>query len=88
MSGATAQQQNYVFNHHTSEEGLGSEFVQSVFQNSKGFYWIGTTSGLQKFDWHSFSKPLTAGKDMLSSSRVTETKDGTIWISNENSLFR
>ena len=81
-------QQNYVFHHLTSKDGLGSEFVISVFQDSKGTYWVGTTSGLQKFDGYSFSSPLKAGKDLLSSSTVTETKDGTIWISNYNSLFR
>jgi signal transduction histidine kinase/ligand-binding sensor domain-containing protein len=84
----SAQEPNYVFHHLTSKDGLGSEFVQSIFQDSKGFYWIGTTSGLQKFDGYTFSKPLTVGNDLLPSSYVTETKDGTIWISNENSLFR
>ncbi|HEX5152375.1 MAG TPA: two-component regulator propeller domain-containing protein [Parafilimonas sp.] len=83
-----AQQQNYVFHHLTSKDGLGSEYIQSIFQDSKGFYWIGTTSGLQKFDGYTFSKPLIAGNDLLPSPYVTETKDGTIWISNGNSLYR
>src|SRR5436853_6237935 len=83
-----AQEPNYVFHHLTSKDGLGSEFVISIFQDSKGFYWIGTTSGLQKFDGYTLSKPLTVGNDLLPSSYVTETKDGTIWISNSNSLFR
>jgi ligand-binding sensor domain-containing protein len=48
-------QQNYVFHHLTSKDGLGSEFIQSIFQDSKGFYWIGTTSGLQKFDGYRFA---------------------------------
>ena len=83
-----AQQQNYVFHHLTSKDGLGSEFIQSIFQDSKGFYWIGTTSGLQKFDGYTFSKPLSAGNDLLPAPYVTETKDGTLWISNYHSLFR
>jgi len=63
-------------------------FIQSIFQDSKGFYWIGTTSGLQKFDGYRFAKAIKAGKDLLPMSTVTETKDGTIWISNQVSLFR
>ena len=81
-------QNNYLFHHLTLKDGLESEFVQSVFQDSKGYYWVGTTSGLQKFDGYSFSKPLKAGKDLLSSSTVTETRDGTLWISNGSSLYR
>lgn len=81
-------QQNYVFNHLTSRDGLISEYVQTIFQDSKGFYWIGTTSGLQKFDGYTFSKPLKAGNDLMPSSAVIETRDGTIWISNKSSLFR
>ncbi len=81
-------QQNYVFHHLTSKDGLGSEFILSIFQDSKGFYWVSTTSGLQKFDGYTFSKPFTVGNDLLPSSFVTESKDGTLWISNEYSLYR
>ncbi len=83
-----AQQENYIFHHLTSKDGLASDYIQSIFQDSKGFYWIGTTSGLQKFDGYTFSKPLTIDNVLLPSSTVTETKGGTLWISNENSLFR
>jgi signal transduction histidine kinase/ligand-binding sensor domain-containing protein len=86
--GIYAQEKNYVFHHLTSKDGLGSEYVQSVFQDSKGIYWVGTTSGLQKFDGYTFSKPLTVGNDLLPSPFVTETKDGTIWISNGISSYR
>ncbi len=83
-----SQEQNYVFHHLTSKDGLGSEYVQSIFQDSKGFYWVSTTSGLQKFDGYTFSKPLTPGNDLLPSANVTETTDGALWISDENSLYR
>ena len=83
-----AQQQNYVFQHLTSKDGLSSDYIQSIYQDSKGFYWIGTTSGLQKFDGYTFSRPLTVGNDLLPSAYVTETKDGILWISTENSLYR
>jgi ligand-binding sensor domain-containing protein len=81
------QQNNYVFQHLTTRDGLSSNFIQSIFQDSKGFYWIGTTSGVQIFDGYAFSKPLIAGKD-LASAKITETRDGMIWITNRNSLYR
>ncbi len=83
-----AQQSNYIFQHLTTKDGLASNFIQSIFQDSKGFYWVGTTSGLQKFDGYTFSKPLTAGKDLLPSPQITETSDGTLWISGEHFLYQ
>lgn len=83
-----AQQKNYVFQHLTTRDGLSSNYIQSIFQDSKGFYWIGTTSGLQIFDGYNFSQPITAGKDVLSIPYITETKDGTIWVSSASSLYR
>jgi len=83
-----AQTNNYVFQHLTTKDGLSSNFVQSVFQDSKGLYWVSTTSGLQIFDGYGFSKPFRAGRDLLSSSKVTESKDGILWISTANSLYR
>jgi ligand-binding sensor domain-containing protein len=82
------QQQNYVFQHLSTKDGLASDYVQSIFQDSKGFYWIGTTSGLQKYDGFTLTKSITVGNDLLHSSNVTQTRDGSIWISNENSLHR
>ncbi len=87
LSRICAQQQNYVFQHLTTKDGLNSDFVQSVFQDSKGFYWISTTSGLQLFDGYTFSKPLRAGNDLMPISTITETSDGSIWISNQVSLY-
>jgi hypothetical protein len=37
--------QNYVFQHLTSKEGLSSDYIPSIYQDSKGFYWIGTLQG-------------------------------------------
>ena len=78
-------QENFAFHHLTSKDGLGSDYMLSVLQDSIGFYCLGTSSRLQKFDGYNFSNPLKADKDLLSSPIVTETNDGTLWISCENS---
>ncbi|MEO7802077.1 MAG: two-component regulator propeller domain-containing protein, partial [Ginsengibacter sp.] len=83
-----AQQPSYIFQHLTTKDGLGSNFVQSVFQDSRGLYWVSTTSGLQTFDGYNFSKPLNIGNDLLASSTVIEDRDGLIWISTATSLYR
>src|SRR6476469_10791646 len=49
-----AQQQSYVFQHITTKDGLASDLVRFIFQDSKGFYWLGYDNGFQKFDGKNF----------------------------------
>ena len=46
--------QHLRFEHLTSEEGLSSDIVWSVLQDSSGFIWIGTLDGLNRFDGNKF----------------------------------
>ena len=32
------------------DEGLSNEYVTSIFQDSKGYMWIGTRDGLNRYD--------------------------------------
>ena len=42
------------FEHLTTEQGLSSDIVWSVLQDSSGFIWIGTLDGLNRFDGNKF----------------------------------
>jgi len=42
--------QNFVFRHITSDNGLSTNLVNCIFQDSKGFMWIGTQDGLNRYD--------------------------------------
>jgi hypothetical protein len=80
-----AQQQSYVFQHITSKDGLAADKATCIFQDSKGFYWVGTDNGLQRFDGKNFSNILSrkVGKDSISSVAIStpllEDKEGNIW---------
>lgn len=43
------------FTHVTTEDGLSHSRVRSFFQDNKGFIWIGTEGGLNRFDAYQFT---------------------------------
>ena len=78
-----AQQQ--IFKNYTVNDGLISNSVRRIFQDSKGFLWIATWEGLSKYDGHSFTNFSTANG--LSHSLVNdlyETSDGSLLVSLNN----
>src|SRR5215510_1634004 len=53
-----AQQQ--LFTTYAMNEGLVHNTVRRIFQDSKGFIWIGTWEGLSKYDGYRFTNFTTA----------------------------
>ena len=51
---AIAQKPDYLFSHITTSKGLVSNQVSTIFQDSKGYIWIGTQTGLQRYDGKRF----------------------------------
>ena len=43
-----------MFKQLSTTEGLSNNSVRSIFRDSRGFLWIGTESGLNKYDGYSF----------------------------------
>ena len=41
------------FEHLTTRDGLSQSTVMSVLQDSQGFLWLGTESGLDRYDGYS-----------------------------------
>ncbi|MDB5247845.1 MAG: hypothetical protein JWQ40_2239 [Segetibacter sp.] len=69
-------QQGFAFTHISTEDGIGlaSNHVTSLYQDEKGFIWVGTANGLQRFDGSKFieisvSKP---GSDELLFPRISQ----------------
>jgi len=52
---ANAQQSpSYIFHHIDYSDGLSTNDVRSITQDSRGFIWIGSMRGLQRYDGHRF----------------------------------
>lgn len=83
--------QDYKFDHITSNDGLGDDFVRRVFKDSYGFIWIATKDGLSQYDGY---KTITYRSDQekkhsLPSSYIAdikEDKNGNIWFGTGNGL--
>lgn len=54
LSVAAVTATEYRFRHYTDANGLSSNTIQSIYQDSRGYVWIGTSNGLDRFNSTSF----------------------------------
>lgn len=47
-------QSSYVFHHLETSEGLSNNNVRTILRDSYGFLWVGTESGLNRYDGYEF----------------------------------
>jgi len=83
-SGGFAQQYN--LRNYSIEDGLEQSQINAIFQDNKGYIWIGGNGGLTRFDGKNF-KTWTV-KDSLPSASIlaiTQDRNGLLWVSCENS---
>ncbi len=77
------------FEEFSVSDGLAGNDIQTLFQDSRGFLWIGTAEGLSRYDGRVFKKYTRIGKDGLTDHSINcikEDADGYIWIGTENGL--
>ncbi|MEO1022818.1 MAG: two-component regulator propeller domain-containing protein [Bacteroidota bacterium] len=87
------QPEHRVSQHLNTGTGLSNNIVHTVFQDTKGFIWIGTDSGLNRFDGYDIITFFNQPDDSTSLSSNTirsiiEDKNGTMWIGSYNGLNR
>ena len=73
------------FLHLTQEDGLSQNAGLAFLQDSRGFVWIGTQDGLNRYDGHAFTVYKNDPDDPASLSynsinALLEDRDGHIWI--------
>lgn len=87
-------QENIKFYHYTTKDGLSSNSVRCLYQDKKGFIWIGTDDGgLNRFDGINFTKFINQEENPQSVSNnqifaITEDHQGFLWIATGEGLNR
>jgi ligand-binding sensor domain-containing protein/signal transduction histidine kinase len=87
-----AKSQNYIFRHFTTNDGLSYGNASCFLKDSKGFIWIGTEDGLNKYDGYDFT---IFRNNPLDSSTLSDNivqciaEDGNyLWIGTRSGLNR
>ena len=85
LPSSTSAAEQYSFLRLSARDGLINNQVTYLFEDSKGFIWIGTTSGLSRFDGTHFVNYSHNRNDSTSIrdnyiSNIQEDKDGLLWI--------
>ncbi len=81
------------FDRIRSEDGLINEYVLSIYKDSKGFMWIGTYDGLDRFDGYSHTKYALENDNNHGITDdafhcIYEDTQGNMWFGTQGGLCR
>ncbi|WP_336515067.1 two-component regulator propeller domain-containing protein [Pollutibacter soli] len=77
----TARSQDYIFNRFSTKDGLLTNNILSMVQDSSGYLWLGTENGLQRYDGNFFRVILNERIDQIISD-----SSHRIWIRSGKKL--
>jgi ligand-binding sensor domain-containing protein len=85
--GLIDQSEIHQWRYFRESHGLASNYIYSIFEDSKGNFWIATDKGLSFYDGKKF-KNYTTADGMVSNNifAVSEDRDGDIWVGSANGL--
>ncbi|MDR5586764.1 ligand-binding sensor domain-containing protein [Clostridium aquiflavi] len=84
---------NINFKSISIDDGLSQSSVEDIFQDSRGYIWIGTHDGLNKYNGKEFKvyKYEENSNNSISSNSITvikEDKSGNLWVGTANGLSK
>ncbi|MBP9888844.1 MAG: hypothetical protein KBF93_21300 [Leptospiraceae bacterium] len=83
------QKDSYIFKKINSSEGLSHNIVSSMIKDKKGFLWIGTYGGLNRYDGKEFRQWTMRDGLVFDAIRSLEVdKNNHVWIGTEFGLSR
>lgn len=87
------QLQNIKFEHISTDAGLSHGNVFSILQDSRGFIWIGTREGVNKYDGYKFTTYNKTDEKIydVTANTITdleEDADSNIWMTTQKGILR
>ncbi|MCP4131065.1 MAG: SpoIIE family protein phosphatase [bacterium] len=79
----------HIIETYNTKHGLSDDIVTTIFLGSKGYIWVGTTKGLNRFDGKTF-KSYSVNDGMINDNirGITEDKKGNLWIASKGGLIK
>lgn len=90
ISGVKAQ--SIKFEHYNDDSGLSHNSVRHIVQDKNGFLWVGTFSGLNRFDGYEFKSYTSMGNssNTIPNDDITDLEldeeQNNLWIGTRNGL--
>ncbi|MEI7726936.1 MAG: two-component regulator propeller domain-containing protein, partial [Bacteroidota bacterium] len=85
------EEKDYFFQKLTTVNGLSSNLIHCVFRDSRGYVWIGTSNGLNRYDGknikiyhHNAADPQSLPRESI--RVITEDKEGHLWMGADYGL--
>ena len=88
-----ASAQKLQFRQLTPDNGLSSSLVQAIVQDSRGFIWLGTRKGLNRYDGYGFTIFRHRAGDSTSiadnnTEIIIEDSEKTLWVGSPGGLSK
>ncbi|OKS85579.1 hybrid sensor histidine kinase/response regulator [Mucilaginibacter polytrichastri] len=85
-----AQPKTLKVEHISTQQGLSQVNVSAIIQDSRGFIWVGTRDGINRYDGYRFTTYHYEPNDSYSLSGnfiqdIVEDKNGNLWIATQSS---
>src|SRR5512138_31490 len=84
---SSAQYFRNAYNRISTDDGFGlaSDHIEALYQDERGYLWVGGANGLQRFDGHKFINYQIGGpgKEELPQANITQllgADSGRIWV--------
>lgn len=87
------QSQEYKYKHYDVTSGLSNNKINAIYKDTRGFVWIGTASGLNRYDGHEFKVYRSQKDDANTPSdnyieSIQEFDNGDLLIKSGSSYIR
>jgi signal transduction histidine kinase len=87
--GTTVSAQRLPLRTYSSADGLAGDHINALLIDSRGLLWVGTTTGLSRFDGHEFRHYGVAdGLPHPSVVALLEDRDRVLWVGTRSGLVR